>query len=148
MVPLSKVLTTNDQWQWYQFPRCWQQVFSDNGTNFQGADNRCSVTMVPVPKVLTTGVQWQWHQFPRCWQQVFSDNGTSFQGADNPLLDPGMLLKTKEQSEWVQVHPSNYLWVEIHSTFWWLMWGHYQINENLCLYFRWPDCDKKNNSLC
>ena len=29
-------------------------MFSDNGTNFQGADNRCSVTMVPVSKVLTT----------------------------------------------------------------------------------------------
>jgi hypothetical protein len=41
---------------------------------------------------------------------VFGDNGTNFQGGDNPLLDPGMLLKTKEQSEWVQVHPSNYLY--------------------------------------
>jgi hypothetical protein len=43
-------------------------------------------------------------------QQMFSDNSTNIQGADNQLLDPGMLLQTKEQSEGVQVHPSNNLY--------------------------------------
>jgi hypothetical protein len=42
-------------------------------------------------------------------QQIYSDNDTNFQGPDSQLLDFGKLLQSKEQSEGIQVCPSNNL---------------------------------------
>ncbi|GFG33995.1 hypothetical protein Cfor_04863 [Coptotermes formosanus] len=42
-------------------------------------------------------------------RKTASDNSTSFQGDDNQLLDLGKLLQSKEQSEGVEVYPSNNL---------------------------------------